>query len=162
MSGPTLIAKLLPGASKALMGRHKSKARLSMARLIDQWEEIIAPEDPNIVRPVRVGWKWKGEGADKITEGTLYIAAPSALATKITFQEAIIIGRVNRLFGMSGNTCVKRISLSHDKLSPPLKKSYRTKGTVPADTVDKLDKIEDPVLRARLENLAQAMESDKR
>lgn len=165
MSGPTLIAKIVPKASKAIMGKDKSKARLSMARLIDQWEEIIAPEDPTLVRPIRVGWKWpkegRGEGAAKITEGTLYIAAPSAIATKLSFQEAIIVGRVNRLFGMPANACIKRISLSHDKLSAPLKKTYRPRLPVSEETQAALDAVQDPVLKERLAGLAAAMASDK-
>lgn len=137
------------------MGKDKSKARLSIARLIDQWPDIIAPEDPTIVRPIRVGWKKTGEGENR--EGTLYIAAPSAVATKLTFQEAIIVGRVNRLFGMPPGACVKRISLAHDKLSAPLKRSYRAKGVVTPDTQVKLQEIKDPVLRERLSKLAQSM-----
>lgn len=157
MSGPTLIARIVPRASKAIMGKDKSKARLSMARLVDQWPDIIAPEDPTLVRPIRVGWKWRGGGAGKIIEGTLYIAAPSAIATKLTFQEAIIVGRVNRLFGLPENACIKRISLSHDKLSTPLKRSYRPKVPVSADIQGKLDAIHDPVLRERLLSLAASM-----
>lgn len=161
MSGPTLIARIVPRASKAIMGKDKSKARLSMARLVDQWPDIIAPEDPTLVRPIRVGWKWlkfgKEEGADKIIEGTLHIAAPSAIATKLTFQEAIIVGRVNRLFGLPENACIKRIALSHDKLSAPLKRSYRPKVPVSAEIQGKLDAIHDPVLRERLLSLAASM-----
>jgi hypothetical protein len=163
MSGPTLIAKIVPRASKSIMGKDKSKARLSMARLIDQWEDIIAPEDPLIVRPVRVGWKRIGPPEDKLSEGTLYIAAPSALAPKLTFQEAIIVGRVNRLFGLPSNGCIKRMALSHDKLSAPLKKNYRAKIPVSAATQARLDTVQDPVLKDRLSGLAAAMasESDK-
>jgi hypothetical protein len=140
------------------MGKYKSKARLSLARLIDQWEEIIAPENAMVVRPIRVGWK---KIEDKVFEGTLYIASPSAIATKLTFQEAIIVGRVNRLFGLPPSYCIKRIALSHDKLSAPLKKHYRTKVPVDAKTKEALDKIEDPVLRERLASMAQAMASNK-
>ena len=162
MSGPTLIAKIVSRASKAIMGKDKSKARLSMARLIDQWPEIIAPEDPTLVRPIRVAWKWRGEGADKITEGTLHIAAPSAIATKLSFQESIITGRVNRLFGMPANSCVKRIALSHDKRSAPLKKAYRALIPVSVETQGTLDAVQDPVLKEKLSKLASAMASDKK
>jgi hypothetical protein len=160
MSGPTLIAKILPRASQAIMGKDRSKARLSIARLIDQWEHIIAPEDPLIVRPIRVGWKKTGNGEER--EGTLYIAAPSAIATKLTFQEAIIVGRVNRLFGMPASASVRRIALSHDRLSTPLKKSYRPKVPMAEDTRQVVENIEDPVLREMLKGLAEAMAGDKR
>lgn len=160
MSGPTLIAKLLPKASKSIMGKDKSRARLSMARLVEGWEEIIAPEDPMSIRPVRVGWKWRGEGAERVYEGTLHIAAPSALAMKLSYQESIIVGRVNRLFGLPENGCIKRISLSHDRLAPPLKKAYRPKtgGVTSPETREKLEAVTDPVLRERLSGLAAAME----
>jgi|GEM_PF-3268377 len=161
MSGPTLIAKIVPKASKAIMGKDRSKARLSMARLIDQWTDIIAPEDPTLVRPIRVSWKWlkfdKAPGGEKIIEGTLHIAAPSAIATKLSYQEAIIIGRVNRLFGLPANACMKRIALSHDKLSVPLKRTYRPKVPVSAEIQGKLDAVNDPVLRERLTSLAASM-----
>ena len=109
---------------------------------------------------MRVGWKWKGEGADKVSEGTLYIAAPSALATKITFQEAIIIGRVNRLFGLPENGRVTRMAVEHDrKATPPLK--TRKKGHVAPDTEAALENVEDGVLREKLQKLAKSMAGDK-
>ncbi len=162
MSGPTLIANILPRASKAILGKDKSRARLSMARLIDQWAEIIAPEDPLLVRPVRVGWKKiPGEEGQKASEGTLYITAPSALAPKITFQETIIVARVNRLFGLAPHASVRRINLSHDRLAAPLKKAYRAKIPMGDDTRALLETVDDPVLRERLSGLADAMASEK-
>ena len=160
MSGPTLIAKIVPKASKAIMGRDKSRARLSLARLIDQWEDIIAPEDPLIVRPIRVSWKKTGVAENR--EGTLHIAAPSAIATKLTFQEAIIVGRVNRLFGMPETACLKRIALSHDKLAAPMKKAYRPKVPMSDDTRQVVENVQDPVLKERLKGLAEAMAGEKR
>lgn len=161
MSGPTSIAKLVPRAGKAIMGKDRSKARLSIARLIDGWADIIAPEDPLIVRPIRVGWKKPAKDSE-IREGILYVAAPSALAPKLTFQEAIIIGRVNRLFGMPDNACIHKMVLSHDRLAAPLKKNYRPKLPVSADAQASVDAVADPVLRERLAGLASAMASDTR
>ncbi len=160
MSGPRLIAKILPNASRAIMGRDRSKARLSIARLIDQWDAIIAPEDPLSVRPVRVGWKKTGDGDTR--EGTLYIVAPSAIATKLTFQEAIIVGRVNRLFGLPENARLRRISISHDRISPPpARRRYRPKVPMGEDTRNIVENIEDPVLRETLKGLAEAMAGEK-
>lgn len=158
MSGPTIIARVVPRISKAILGKHKSAARLSMARLIDGWEELIAPEDPLAIRPVRVGWKKTDAGS----EGTLYIAAPSALATKLKFQEAVITGRVNRLFGLPENGKVARIAITHDKVeAPQTRRKKRMGGPIPADTAATLEGIEDPVLRQKLAGLAAAMEADK-
>lgn len=159
MAGPTLIARAVPKASKAIMGKDKSKARISMARVADQWEEIIAPEDPMLIRPVRISWKWQGEGDAKTSEGTIHIAAPSALATKLKFQEAIIVGRLNRIFGLNPRYAMKRIALSHDRIAPPLKRRTRQKGVIEPDTALALKNIEDPVLRERLAGLAEAMAS---
>lgn len=161
MSGPTLIARILPKAAKAIMGKDKSRARLSMARLVDGWDEIIAPEDSSLVRPVRVGWKWRGEGADKVSEGTLHIAAPSAVAAKLVYQEAVIVARVNRLFGLPQNGCIRRISVSHDRVAPPARpKRRRADVPVADDTRAILEKVEDPVLREKLAGLAGAMAAD--
>ena len=162
MSNPTLIARLIPKASKSIIGKDKSKARLSMARLLDAWEEIIAPENPHAIRPIRVGWKWRGEGAEKVIEGTLHIAAPSAMATKLKFQEAVIIGRINRLFGMPANACVKKIDISHDRAAAPTSRKTTKKqvSNLPDDLKSTIEAIEDPVLKARLEGLAKAMEAD--
>ncbi|MCB1537648.1 MAG: DUF721 domain-containing protein [Alphaproteobacteria bacterium] len=158
MSGPTLIASLLGKASKSIIGRDKSRARLSMARLIDQWPEIIAPEDPLVARPVRVGWRKLPEmDGKKCSEGTLYIAAPSALAARLTYQQAVIVARVNRLFGMPDHCRIARISLAHDRIAAPFKRAPRTGGVVDAATSATLDGVADPVLRARLEKLARAM-----
>lgn len=162
MSGPTLIARAVSKASKAIMGKYKSKARITLSRIIDHWPEIIAPEDPLIVRPIRVGWKWIGEGSDKISEGTIYIAAPSAVATKLSFQEAVIVGRMNRIFGLGDKYFIKRIAVSHDRIAPPLKKSYRVKGQITEDTQKRLNEVKDPVLREKLEGLAKAMSGSQK
>jgi len=162
MSGPTLIARLVPRISKKLLGKDKSKARLSMTRLLDQWEEIIAPEDPMAVRPVRVGWKWKIDKDVKTSEGTLYITAPSAMAVSLSYQQAIIVGRINRLFGLPENGCVTRMSIVHDASAalPPRKAHKNQKAGITTDTQATLDGIDDPVLREKLAGLAKAMAVD--
>ncbi|MBU6235970.1 MAG: DUF721 domain-containing protein [Alphaproteobacteria bacterium] len=158
MSGPTLIARVVPRVSKSMLGKHKSSARISMARLLDGWEELISPEDPMIVRPVRIGWKKTDTGS----EGTLHLAAPSALATKLKFQEAVITGRLNRLFGLPENGRVTRIAISHDKVAAPAPQARKKgKGAPSPEALKTLETIEDPVLREKLAGLAAAMEADK-
>lgn len=158
MSGPTLIARVVPRISKKILGKHKSSARLSMSRLMDSWEEIIAPEDPLAIRPVRVGWRKTDAGG----EGTLYIAAPSALATKLKFQESVISGRINRLFGLPDNGRITRIAISHDKVEAPHARPKRPKNvSLSPETAQTLEAVEDPVLREKLSGLAKAMEADK-
>ena len=66
MSGPTLIAKIVPRATKKILGKDKSKARISMPRLFDQWQHIITPADPSVVLPNRITWK-------KLDEKTLVV-----------------------------------------------------------------------------------------
>lgn len=159
MSGPTLIAKIVPRATKKIFGKDKSKARISMPRLLDRWAEIIAPEDPSCVLPARITWKKLDE---KLSAGTLHLFAPSALAAKLMYQEKIIIERVNRLFGLPDHACIKRMVVAHNgaaatRLPAPLKKK---KGLMDAETAKKLESIEDPVIRARLESLARAMPSE--
>ncbi len=158
MSGPTLIARVVPRVSKNIFGKYRSGARLSMSRLIDGWEELIAPEDPLLIRPVRVGWKKIENGS----EATLYIAAPSALATKLKFQEAVIVSRVNRLFGLPENGRVARIAITHDKIDAgQVRTRKKGKGTVSAAAQATLDAVDDPVLRQKLQGLAEAMDADK-
>lgn len=157
MSGPTIIARVVPRISKKLLGKHKSSARISMARLLDGWEDLIAPEDPMQVRPIRFGWKKTDTGS----EGTLYLTAPSALATKLKFQEAVIVGRINRLFGLPENGKVARISVTHGAQTAIPVKPRKKQIKPPSEDMQKtLEAIEDPVLRERLAGLASAMEAD--
>ncbi len=161
MSGPTLIARMIPKVSKRILGKDRSKARLSFARMLDQWEEIIAPEDPLSVRPMRVGWRTRMEGERKISEGTLYVNAPSALAVTLSYQQAVIVGRVNRLFGLPEGGQVTRLSIVHDAPQmPPPRPRRKAEGRIDAATQTVLDHIEDPVLRERLASLARAMDAD--
>ena len=159
MSGPTLIAKIVPKATKTIFGKDKSKARISMPRLLDRWAEVIAPEDPSSVLPSRISWKKLDE---KTSTGTLHVTAPSALAAKLMYQEKIIVERVNRLFGLPPYACLSRLTVTHQtgtsKLPAPIKKN---RANIDAQTAEKLAKIDDPVLRERLESLARAMPADE-
>lgn len=158
MSGPTLIARVMPRVSKKMLGKHKSGARVSMARLMDSWPDMVTPEDPMIVRPVRVSWKKTENGS----EGTLHIAAPSAMATKLKFQEAVIVGRVNRLFGLPVNGAIMRVAITHDKMAAPAIKARKSGKSIVTPEIQKsLEYIEDPVLREKLSTLAAAMDADK-
>jgi hypothetical protein len=154
MSQPTLIARIVPRVSKKMFGKYKSGARVTMSRLLDAWEEIVAPEDALAIRPVRVTWKKTDTGS----EGTLHMAAPSALAAKLVYQEAVITGRVNRLFGLPEYGLVKRIAVTHDRQAAiPAKAHKKPKMPLSDDTQKTLDTIEDPVLKDRLKSLAEAM-----
>jgi len=109
-----------------------------------------------VVLPNRITWKKLDE---KTSAGTLHVFAPSALAAKLMYQEKIIIERVNRLFGLPDHACLRKMMVAHGgnatgKLPAPLKKK---KGIIDAETAKKLDSVEDPVLKARLEALARSM-----
>lgn len=156
MSQPTLISHLLHRAGKKIFGKEISRARITMPRLLEAWTDLIAPDDATQILPSRIVWKKNPDGT---SSGTLHILAPSALAAKLMYRERIIIERVNRAFGLPPNSCLSRMAVTHSsqsarKFTPPPKPV-----NISADTAEHLAKIEDPVLREKLESLARSMAS---
>lgn len=160
MAQPTLIARIVPRISKKMLGKYRTGARVSMPRLLEGWAEVIAPEDPVAIQPVRVTWKKLDDGS---SEGVLHIAAPSALAARLSYQQAVIVARVNRLFGLPEKGSVRRIALTHDRVAAPAPARPRRVVAVPVpeDMARSVEAVEDPVLRERLLELARAMAADK-
>lgn len=156
MSHPTLISHLLHRAGKKIFGKAKSSARITMPRLLEAWNEIIAPDDSSQILPSRITWKKVETGG---SAGTLHILAPSAFAAKIMYREKIIVERINRTFGLPATSCLTRMAVTHSSQTPKKFTPPKKVGTVTSDTLEHLAKIEDPVLREKLESLARSMAS---
>lgn len=146
------------------MGKSTSKARVTLAGLMDKWPDIIAPEDPLKIMPERVSWRTETKNAEGKTlsaSGTLHILAPSAFAAKLMYQEAVIIERVNRMFGLPVTYQIKRLSITHHQ-GQSVQRRPKVQGqggdkALDEETARKLSDIEDPVIRATLTALARAM-----
>lgn len=160
MSQLTPISHLLHKAGKKIFGKQKSRARITLPRLLELWEDIIAPDDATQILPSHITWKKLEE---KVFAGTLYITAPSAIAAKIMYRERIIIERVNRTFGLPDYGRITRLSVTHasiatKKFTPPPAASTAS-GAISSDTEAHLAKVDDPVLREKLTSIARAMAS---
>lgn len=82
--------QLLGGSGRGRQAPGWTELRL----LLEKWEEIAGADYVNLTTPQTVKFK----GTDR-RNGTLVIAAPGALRTELQHDAAIIIDRVNRLFG---------------------------------------------------------------
>lgn len=127
-----------------------------MPRLLDDWAELITPDDASQILPSRITWKKLDE---ENRAGTLHVLAPSALAAKLMYRERIIVERVNRTYGLPANACITRMAVIHSSQTPRKFTPPKKAADIDADTALRLSKIEDPVLREKLESLARSMAS---
>lgn len=117
--------------------------------LIERWGEIVGPTYARHCRPLRLRF-----ARGSTDQGTLAIAATSALAPMLHHVEAQIIERANRILGYAA---VARISIEQGAamVAPP--PPAPIPGPLPESARSSLRQIDDPELRATLQSLAEAL-----
>lgn len=147
------LSNILPTIMKKIGGSAESRNAASIMRIINHWSEIIGKEFAQKSVPVKITFKYQKDretGEQQQLMG-LKIKTEGALSTIIAMRETIILERLNRLFGTDK---FKKLTIEHGFVQNKTSKSKKTK-TVTYDL--ELPKIDDPVLKSRLESLGQAV-----
>jgi hypothetical protein len=121
----------------------------TQAALIERWAEIVGPAYARHCRPLRLRFP-RGQK----DQGTLAIAATSALAPMLAHVQPQIIERANRILG---HAAVARIVVEQGEAMAPPPAPPLAPAPIPEATRSTLKDIADPDLRATLESLAQAL-----
>lgn len=117
--------------------------------LIERWPEIVGPAYARHCRPLRLRFP-RGQKE----QGTLAIAATSAVAPMLRHVEAQLIERANRVLGYAA---VARLAIEQGELMAAAPAPPPPPAPIPDTARSTLKDIADPELRATLESLAQAL-----
>lgn len=126
-----------------------------MIRLITHWPDIVGNELAQKSTPLKILYKKQKNrhtgNLDQIM--VLKIRCEGSFGTIIAMRQAIIIDRLNRLFGTESFSA---LSIEH---GPSLAAAQQnpSKRAQPTHYDIELPDIDDPVLKSRLESLGQAV-----
>lgn len=148
----------MPSLLKTLGASHQSKNAATIIRLTMHWPEIIGQELVDKSLPLKIGSRKQRNritGQDEIIS-YVKIRAEGAYGTMIAMREAVIVDRINRLFGTDN---FRAVIIEHGTILPKRsnKPVPQTANHAPCD-ID-LPEIDDPVLKNRLESLGQAVKN---
>ena len=143
----------MPSVMNKLGGAAEAKKSASIIRLINHWPEIIGQEMTSKTSPIRITFKQQKnrETGEQEKIRVLKLKAESAIGTSIAMREAIILDRLNRLFGTDN---FKKLDIVQGTVTA-LQKQKTKKPDRHYDI--ELPEIDDLVLKSRLESLGQAV-----
>lgn len=146
------ISKLLPGLMTKIGGAAQAKSAASIIRIHQHWGEVIGQELASRAAPVKITGKRRKnrETGENETYLSLKIKTESALATMLAMRQAIILERLNSLFG---HDKFQELKIEHGFIARKTKAKSKPAGRFDLN----LQGIDDPVLKARLESLGQAV-----
>lgn len=153
-SNPVPVSDL---AAKILDPVMRKRAGMSIA-LVQSWEEIVGPRLARISRPEKIRWNRRRQENEPYEPAVLVIACDGLAALHIQHQSDEILERANAFLGFGA---IGRISIIQ---KPVLDTTPATRRPPePLDSAERsrlqhlVEKIEDPGLRASLEQLGASV-----
>lgn len=147
------LSTVMPGLMQTLGLAAEAKKSVSMIRLMNQWTSIVGQDFVARCTPLKIVYrKQKCRTTGEIrTVSLLRLQCDNAIGTVLAMREAIIVDRLNRLFGTTQFT---GLQIEHG-YTPPAPDVV--KRAAPRHYDLDLPDIDDPVLKSRLESLGQAV-----
>jgi hypothetical protein len=147
------LANIMPKMMKKLGGVAQAKNTASMIKLLNHWPAIIGQDMAVKTMPERISFHQQKnrQTGEQEKFRVLKIKAESAVVTALAMREAIILERLNRLFGAED---FKKLTFIQGSMTAC--KSHIKPQKANAEPLT-LPDIVDPVLKSRLESLGQAV-----
>jgi len=141
----------------AIAGQAFSRKFVMLGRILTYWTDIVGADLASKTQPVKLQYRKPKDGG-KAT-ATLSISTSSAEATMLHYRKELILERINQIFGEKFVTAVRFVpteTAEQDFKKPgkPRKILTETDKTYLSGV---LESIEDPGLKAQLENLGKAI-----
>ena len=134
--------------------------------LITAWPELVGAEFADFTRPEKINWPNRAYEDDPFKPGTLIVACDGARAIYFQHELSTICERVNVFFGFAAITKIKIVQKPVTGKRGVARKSSQQKPVLDANEAARLnkilDRIEDPVLREKLEKLGKGLISRSR
>lgn len=146
----------LSESTARIAGQNFERKFIALGRIVSHWTDIVGEDLSQKACPVKIIYHKKPRGSKP--DAVLEIACSSAEATLLHYQKDLILERINQIFGERWITAVRFVqnpannpSSLRKKMQTPL--TQREKHTLSS----LLSSVEDQDVRARLENLGQAI-----
>lgn len=149
------IAHALPHVAEQAF----SRKYVLLGRIVTQWPDIVGAEFAGRAVPAAIRRHRAGkEGKDQKMRVCLEIAATSADAARLVYQQDLLLERMNRIFGERLIDFIKFVHLPANSSAcpPPRYRKPLTENQKKALSV-MLEGIEDEGIRAALETLGTAV-----
>lgn len=148
-------------ATSRVTGQSFSRKYISLGRIVNCWREIVGPQLATKAQPVKINYRKKDKG--QAPDATLEIATSSADATLLHYQKDLILERINQIFGDKWITAIRFVAVVANSASiKPKKKQKPLTEDEKNHLSGMLESVPDEDLRARLENLGQAIMTESK
>ena len=128
-----------------------------LTTLIANWQDVCGAEYKDMTLPYKIVWaKKQHRQNDDKKQACLHILCPDAFKTKLMYQEAVWLDRINRVVG---SPIFNRLQTRHhDDWKPPAA-TIKSPGRKTRDNGfdDILDAVHDPDLKRSLQRISQAI-----
>ncbi len=146
----------LSESTARIAGQSFERKFIALGRIVSHWADIVGKDLAHKTFPVKIIYHKKERGGKP--DAVLEISCSSADATLLHYQKDLILERINQIFGDRWIGAIRFVanaantqSVLRKKAQPPL--TPREKHTLSS----LLSTIADEDVRARLENLGQAI-----
>jgi Uncharacterized protein conserved in bacteria len=159
MAGPKLLSDAVP----KLTGKVFSRKYNMLGRLVTRWEDIVGKELAEKAVPVKLHFRKKKTAHARAT-ASLDISCTSADAAALHYQKDLILERINQIFGERWVTAIRFVPMAANLSGQAAKPCTRRKTLSAAEKNNLsalLNDIEDPELKAQLEDLGTAILQDQ-
>lgn len=151
----------LSEATAKIAGKSFQRKYIALGRIVKNWNEIVGEKLADKAQPVKIQYRKKK--ANEKPDATLEIAASSANATMLHYQKDLILERINQIFGERWVTGIRFVNVPSNAPVKARKKAKAPLTEGEKKTLsDMVFEVEDEEMRARLENLGQAIITDEK
>lgn len=144
-----------------LAGAAFSRKYVLLGRIMTHWAEIVGKDFAARATPEALRYQRSGKGDTKQVKVFLDIAATSADAAQLIYQQDLLIERMNQIFGETLVNGVRFIHKPANQIRKPLAPKKKPLTDDEKNTLSSmLNGIEDPDIRMGLESLGREIFMD--
>ncbi len=157
MNKPVRRARPLADLLGKCLGDTFARRGFAASEIVTHWDEIVGPDIAAHAEPVRIDWPRRRE-PEEVAPATLVLRVEGPAAIEIQHLSAVIIERVNRVFGWPA---IGRVALRQAPLTR--RREARKRPVLDPDAVRRVAEtlsIADEDLRGALARLGAAVKRD--
>lgn len=152
MSKPRSMSDLVPNLTKGILG----KKSLLFGKMLADWTHIAGAEIASKAIPLDLKYAKK---IDQKSQATLHLAVQSAFALEVSYQQSLLIERLNMFFGYPAIKDIKIIQQTNVMTSKRSRIAPPRRVTVAEEKIldGMVSKIQENDLQTALKNLGKAI-----
>lgn len=151
--------KLISASVPKVTDKTFKRKYIALGRIVTHWKDIMGDKMAAYAQPLKIHYRKPKRPGDK-PEATLEIAASSAHASLLIMQKGVLLEKINHIFGERWVTDIKFVHAPANKTE----KAPKTRKALTDDEKNSLSQmlevVEDPAIKARLEQMGTALFRD--